>query len=119
MWVDLHDGTAVTDLPLAATFQTDKMIDDIAQQIHNFLDKDMVAIEFLTFRDGRGFSLAHLLRREAGFKGKLVALGTLLPDQAQMLYRSGFDLATVGNKKLTDWQLAIKNFSIFYQTAIR
>ncbi|MDI9313772.1 MAG: DUF934 domain-containing protein [Hydrotalea sp.] len=119
MWVDLQNGTAVETLSPVATFQTDKTIDEVATQIHNLSEADVVAIEFLTFRDGRGFSLAHLLRREAGFKGKLVALGPVLPDQAQMLYRSGFDLADVGKKKLVDWQSAIKSFSVFYQTAIR
>ncbi len=119
MWIDLQQGKAVDPMAVTASFTTDKTIDEVATQIHNLAPSAMVAIEFLQFRDGRGFSLGHLLRREFGFKGTLVAVGNLLPDQAQFLHRSGFDMAAIGEKKIGDWQAAIKNFSVFYQTAIR
>ena len=39
---------------------------------------DRVVIRFPTFKDGRGFSLAALLRR-SGYEGELRAAGPLLP----------------------------------------
>ena len=51
---------------------------------------DCIDIVFDTFKDGRGFSLAALLRR-SGFSGELRAVGPLLPDQEDALRRVGFD----------------------------
>ena len=117
-WIDLKSGEAIVPMIANAIFTTDKDIATVVQQLHNHRDQ-LVAISFLQFKDGRGFSLAHLLRRQYGFSGRLVAVGNLLPDQAQFLYRAGFDLADVGVKKIADWQQAIKSFSVFYQQAIR
>lgn len=56
-----------------------------AAQTHGAID-----IRFSSFKDGRGFSLAALLR-ERGFDGRLRAVGDILPDQLDHLRRSGFD----------------------------
>jgi len=50
----------------------------------------MIRIDFPSFADGRGFTLATLLRR-AGFKGRLRARGHVLADQYAMARRAGFD----------------------------
>jgi uncharacterized protein (DUF934 family) len=50
----------------------------------------MIRIDFPSFADGRGFTLAALLRR-AGFRGRLRAKGHVLADQYAMARRSGFD----------------------------
>ncbi|MEO1639275.1 MAG: DUF934 domain-containing protein [Pseudomonadota bacterium] len=50
----------------------------------------MVRIDFPSFADGRGFTLAAMLRR-AGFKGRLRAKGHVLADQYAMARRAGFD----------------------------
>lgn len=49
-----------------------------------------IAIQFPKFTDGRGYSLAVLLRR-AGFGGELRAQGDIGQDQLNYLSRSGFD----------------------------
>ncbi|MCF3972557.1 DUF934 domain-containing protein [Paracoccus salsus] len=54
------------------------------------LDRDLVAIDFPAFTDGRGFSLARRLR-ELGYKGRLRATGRLIADQYAMARRVGFD----------------------------
>ncbi len=54
------------------------------------LGADRIDIAFETFKDGRGFSLAALLRAH-GFAGSLRAVGPLLPDQEAALKRVGFD----------------------------
>ena len=51
---------------------------------------ERIDIEFDTFKDGRGFSLAAMLRAQ-GFAGVLRAVGPLLPDQEEALKRVGFD----------------------------
>ncbi len=50
----------------------------------------MIRIDFPTSADGRGFTLAAMLRR-AGYKGRLRAKGHVLADQYAMARRSGFD----------------------------
>ncbi|EBA11620.1 DUF934 domain-containing protein [Roseobacter sp. CCS2] len=50
----------------------------------------MIRIAFPSSADGRGFTLAAMLRR-AGYKGRLRAKGHVLADQYAMARRSGFD----------------------------
>jgi uncharacterized protein (DUF934 family) len=50
----------------------------------------MVAVRFPSFADGRGFTLARMIRA-AGYGGRLRAVGPLIADQYAMARRSGFD----------------------------
>lgn len=50
----------------------------------------LIVVEFAKSRDGRGFTLARLLRQRHGFRGDLRAAGPLLPDQFAMLLQCGF-----------------------------
>ncbi len=50
----------------------------------------MVRIDFPSFADGRGFTIARTLRLK-GYKGRLRAKGHVLADQYAMARRSGFD----------------------------
>ena len=50
----------------------------------------LIVVDFPKSRDGRGFTLANLLRERYGFKGDLRAAGPLLPDQFGMLRQCGF-----------------------------
>ena len=49
----------------------------------------MIAIEVPTFKDGRVFSSARLLRERFGYDGEVRAFGHVLPDQALYLARCG------------------------------
>lgn len=50
----------------------------------------LIEVSFPTFRDGRGYSAARILR-EAGFTGELRAAGDVLVDQLAHMRRCGFD----------------------------
>ncbi|WP_209596088.1 DUF934 domain-containing protein [Ruegeria sp. HKCCSP351] len=50
----------------------------------------LVRIDFPSFADGRGFTIARTLRLK-GYKGRLRAKGHVLADQYAMARRSGFD----------------------------
>jgi uncharacterized protein (DUF934 family) len=54
------------------------------------VDIRMIRIDFPSFSDGRGFTLARRLRM-MGFKGQLRARGHVLADQYAMARRVGFD----------------------------
>lgn len=51
---------------------------------------EMIRIDFPSFADGRGFTLARLLRLR-GFTGRLRARGHVIADQYAMARRAGFD----------------------------
>jgi uncharacterized protein (DUF934 family) len=50
----------------------------------------LIRVDFPAFNDGRGFTIARLLRT-MGFSGRLRARGHVLPDQYAMARRAGFD----------------------------
>jgi uncharacterized protein (DUF934 family) len=51
----------------------------------------LIAVEFPVFHDGRGLSLAVLLRTRIGFTGELRAIGDVHPELIHYLRRCGFD----------------------------
>ena len=50
----------------------------------------LIEVSFPTFKDGRGYSTARILR-EAGYSGELRAEGDVLVDQIPAMRRCGFD----------------------------
>ena len=65
---------------------------DDPQQIDAELEHlSLVAIQFPSFTDGRGYSIARLLRERHHWRGELRAVGEVLRDQLQSLARCGFD----------------------------
>lgn len=51
----------------------------------------LIAVDFPAFNDGRGLSLAVLLRTRFAFTGELRAVGDVHPDMLHYLRRCGFD----------------------------
>lgn len=79
-----------------------------------------IAIPFAKFSDGRGFSVAHLLRSEHGYRGKLIATGHTIPDQVRHLVRTGFDTVQVKDaSRLPHWQKSLVSYRSAYQSALR
>ncbi|WP_292531659.1 DUF934 domain-containing protein [Methylocystis sp.] len=79
----------------------------------------LVSISFPGFADGRGFSLARLLRR-AGFKGELRASGRLVADQYSHVVGSGFDTIEIPDdlaerQDEEQWRAALNAYSMSYQ----
>jgi uncharacterized protein (DUF934 family) len=78
----------------------------------------LIAIEFPSFRDGRAYSTARLLRERYGFAGELRAVGDVLRDQFLFMHRCGFDAFEVANEAaVADWRKAMAEFTVFYQAA--
>jgi uncharacterized protein (DUF934 family) len=64
-------------------------VDDEPQA--EFAKARLIAVEFSNFHDGRGLSLAVLLRTRIGYAGELRAVGDIHPDLIHYLLRCGFD----------------------------
>ena len=76
----------------------------------------LVALVFPTFRDGRAYSQARLLRERFHYRGELRATGQVLRDQFMFMLRAGFDAFEV--KKESDAEAfanTVRRYSVFYQ----
>ncbi|PMR75615.1 DUF934 domain-containing protein [Billgrantia endophytica] len=82
-------------------------------------DAPLIAIDFPRFTDGRGYSLARLLRERHGFTGEIRAVGDVLVDQVFFLTRCGFDALSLREDQwLEDALNALNAFSRAYQPAV-
>ncbi|EIN02183.1 hypothetical protein WQE_05092 [Paraburkholderia hospita] len=80
---------------------------EVADLISVLGDVDVIVIEFPKSRDGRGFSLARLLRERHHYEGDVRAAGPLLPDQFSMLIQCGYtSLISPPSVPLGRWQEA-------------
>ncbi|WP_298089848.1 DUF934 domain-containing protein [uncultured Sphingomonas sp.] len=89
-----HDEPAVTlDAFTSQTNATAVRLeagDDARVLIPHLGQIALVEVSFPTYRDGRGYSAARILR-EAGYQGELRAAGDVLVDQLPHMRRCGFD----------------------------
>lgn len=76
----------------------------------------VIAVEFPKFSDGRGYSLARLLRERHHYKAELRAVGDVLRDQLFFLHRVGFDAFVVREDRCpTDALQSFNDFTVTYQ----
>jgi uncharacterized protein (DUF934 family) len=98
---------------LGVIWPNNRGLDDLVP----YLDRlATVALVFPSFRDGRAYSQARLLRERHGFEGELRATGEVLRDQFVFMLRAGFDAFEV--KKDSDaeaFAATAKRYSVFYQ----
>jgi uncharacterized protein (DUF934 family) len=88
--------------------------DDFEPAVPRLQALDMIAVDFPVFRDGRGYSIAKLLRTRYGWKAELRAIGDVLRDQLNYMRRCGFDAFAVRADK--DIEDALKSFSFYTVT---
>jgi uncharacterized protein (DUF934 family) len=75
-----------------------------------------VALVFPSFRDGRAYSQARLLRERHGYDGELRATGQVLRDQFVFMSRAGFDAFEVKKDADADaFAATVQRYSVFYQ----
>ena len=89
---------------------------DIAPDLHRLA---LIAVRFVNFADGRGYSIARLLRERYGWRGELRAIGDVQRDQIFYLTRCGFDAFAL--REGEDPQTALTAFDDFgqaYQTSV-
>ncbi|MFZ5733228.1 MAG: DUF934 domain-containing protein [Pseudomonadota bacterium] len=75
-----------------------------------------VALIFPSFRDGRAYTQARLLRERHGYKSELRATGQVLRDQFVFMLRAGFDAFDVKKQSDADaFADVATRYSVFYQ----
>ncbi len=92
---------------------SDDDLDSISQDLPYI---HLIALNFPKYGDGRAFTLAHLLRSKHAYKGHIRAIGSPIADQAQFLFRCGFDSIQIpDNQDLKIWVKESTRMSRFYQ----
>ncbi len=84
---------------------------------------DMIRIDFPSFADGRGFTIARQLRL-MGYRGRLRASGHLISDQYAMARRAGFDEIEISRdlarrQPEADWAFRANWQAFDYQARLR
>ena len=94
-------------------------VDDEPQA--EFASAPLITINFPSFTDGRGLSLAVLLRNRVNFQGELRAVGDVHPDLLHYLRRCGFDsFALPEDRQLpaADNRGPLAPYTDFYQASV-
>ncbi len=100
---------------LGLFLKNDQCISDIAEELEHF---DVIAIDFPVFMDGRGFSLARLLRDRYGYQGEVRATGGVIRDQLCYLKRCGFNAFDMDESIDLEAALhSLNDFTESYQTS--
>ena len=82
-----------------------------------WLTAPLIGIDFPAFNDGRGLSLAALLRTRHGYAGELVALGAVHEDLLHYMRRSGFS-GFVLDKEEAPPAATLHPHSDYYQASV-
>ncbi len=114
-WQTDRDALSSRADPVGIRLASHEAASDIASGLNRI---SLVALEFPTFRDGRAYSTARLLRERYGFTGELRAVGNVLYDQLMFMHRCGFDAFEIASDEAVEsWQKAMSEFSAWYQPA--
>jgi uncharacterized protein (DUF934 family) len=97
--------------------------DEPGELATDFAALPLIAVDFPKFADGRGYSIATLLRTRLGYQGELRAIGNVLRDQFYNMVRCGFDVLVPQPGRYTREQLqaALASLNVFsepYQGAV-
>ena len=94
------------NLKIGVKINSDFSVNEIVKSLIFF---SLIEIEFLTFKDGRPFTMAKDLRKIFRFKGELRASGHILPDQHVFLLRCGFDSVKIAIGEIQTWITIYEN----------
>ncbi|WP_375786804.1 DUF934 domain-containing protein [Bradyrhizobium sp. Pha-3] len=111
----LADPEALLRRPgkLGVIWPNNRNLDELVSHLDRLAS---VALVFPTFRDGRAYSQARLLRERYGYDGELRATGQILRDQFVFMTRAGFDAFEVKKDADADaFAQTMKRYSVFYQ----
>lgn len=116
-WVEHQALLNGRQFPVAVLIASDVDFDNgISHQVKALCQADiaLIAIDFPSYTDGRGYSLAQLLRNSYHWSGELRAVGDVMIDTVYYQARCGFDSFLI--KPGHDAQLALAALHTFSET---
>jgi uncharacterized protein (DUF934 family) len=115
VWLAQKDSLTTRASEIGVWLDSDETADLLGNDAQQLA---LVAVNFPTFMDGRGFTAARLLRERFGFTGELRAIGGIIRDQLFYLKRCGFNaFQFADDSKLEDAMASLNDFSETYQAA--
>lgn len=89
------------------------------EDIENVARIPVIAVLFENFMDGRGFSIARLLRERFDFQGEIRAVGSPIRDQLTYMVKCGFNAFDLADHYDPEEALtSLSDFSESYQTSV-
>ncbi len=114
-WLAERDALRGRNGPVGVRLRTEDLAEDIADDLDHL---DLIAIEFPSLGDGRGYTTGRLLRERYGFAGELRAVGPLIRDVFRFLQRCGFDAVEARDEaEAAAWHEAVGVITVTYQNA--
>jgi len=118
VWEKAQDTLRQRSHPVAVLLAPDSTLTSLLDTNGNVDSTGIafIAIDFPVYTDGRGYSLAQLLRTQHGWKGELRAIGDVMIDTIHYQARVGFDSFLVKAGHDPEKALAAFNtFTVHYQ----
>ncbi|MBS1161935.1 MAG: hypothetical protein H6R15_4354 [Proteobacteria bacterium] len=116
VWQSRRAEILARGTPVGVLLEPADPIEDLAADVDQLA---LIAVNFPKFVDGRGYSIASLLRQRYGYSGELRAVGDVLHDQLFFMQRVGFDAFALKDGKDAEYALktAFAPFSETYQVS--
>lgn len=103
-------------MPVGVIWPNNRAIEEIAPHLARLAS---IALVFPSFRDGRAYSQARLLRERYHYQGELRATGQVLRDQFLFMLRAGFTTFEVAKDGDADhFADAVHRYTRFYQPSV-
>ena len=113
LWIEKKRILKEKKISVGIQINSDESIDEITEDLQFF---SLIQFNFLTFKDGRPFSIAKILRKKLNFEKEIRASGHILPDQYIFLMRCGFDTVEIEEKNTDVWIRFFKmDEGLYYQ----
>ena len=115
LWLALEPELSREDI--AVWFDSDEFPD--AAWTDKLKKLPLIAIHFPIFTDGRGFTIARLLRQRFDYQGEIRAFGHVLREQMCYMRRCGFNSFVLAEH--IDLEAAVESlndFTEYYQTSV-
>src|SRR5262249_17436114 len=101
------------EAPTGVIWPNDRNVAELAPYLHRLA---VVALVFPTFKDGRAYSQAPILREKQPVAGRLPATAQVLRDQFLFMLRAGFDAFEVTKDADAEaFADTVRRYSVFYQ----
>lgn len=116
LWLERRAELLQRTGPLGVWLDSNEEPETIATDVRRFA---VIAVNFPKYQDGRGFSIARLLRERYGYKGELRAVGHLTRDHLYYMEGCGFNAFELREgESLEEALAAFGDFSEAYQASV-
>jgi uncharacterized protein (DUF934 family) len=116
LWLERRDALLARAGGLGVWLDSHEGPEALAADVGRFA---VIAVNFPKYQDGRGYSIARLLRERYGYRGELRAVGEVARDHLFYMAGCGFDAFALREGEDVDEALAaFSDFSESYQSSV-